>query len=71
MKYKLSKLGNMKDNFILGKIYKIFPYNNNYDEIFDDFGFKHIVNTHGNKFNESFINLNKERKDKLTQIECI
>ena len=71
MKYKLTKLTNLKGNFTLGRIYKIFPYNNNFDEIYDDFGLKHIVNIHSNSFDDHFLNINIERKEKLIQIGCI
>ena len=68
MKYKLIKTTKITGQFTIDKIYHIFPYKENLFMIFDDSGQKHILNIVKDNFNEHFISVNKERKEKLIQI---
>lgn len=72
MKYKLTKkTEKLQGRFTVGKIYQTKSYLSN-DKIFmliDDAGRKHLIDIEKSYFKEYFLNINKERKEKLLQIE--
>lgn len=72
MKYKLKKnSNNLQGRFTVGAIYKTKPYSldDRFCVLVDDNGKKHLINTTKPNFQEHFLNVNKERKEKLIQIE--
>jgi len=71
-KYKLKKITDkLQGNFQIGNIYKAQPYapDIKFSVLIDDNGQRHLINTNKPNFDEHFLNVNKERKDKLIQIE--
>jgi len=72
MKYKLKKHSQkLQGKFTIGGIYKTQPYSpdTNFYVLQDDSGKPHLINTKKSNFKECFLNINKERKEKLLQIE--
>ncbi len=72
MKYKLKKISSkLQGNFTLGGIYNAQIYSPDIKlcVLVDDDGQKHLINIKKPNFGEHFLNVNKERKDKLIQIE--
>lgn len=72
MKYKLKKNSSkLQGTFTVGVIYKTKPYStfDNVRILVDDIGKKHLVDIDKVNFQDHFLNINKERKNKLIQIE--
>ena len=72
MRYKLKKITEkLQGNFKIGGIYKAQPYapDLKLSVLIDDNGQRHLINTKKSNFKEHFLNINKERKEKLIQIE--
>jgi len=72
MKYKLTKkTEKLQGRFTVGRVYKTKPYSSNEKlcVLIDDDGRKHLTDIEKSNFQEHFLNINKERKEKLIQIE--
>jgi len=72
MKYKLKKHSeNLQGRFTVGGIYKAQPYSpdTRFCILEDDNKQKHLINIKKLNFEEHFLSVNKERKEKLIQIE--
>ena len=74
MKYKLIKIPTyLRGKFTFGNIYKVEMYNplnpNQYRLISDDINKEYVVNIETKLFNEHFLNVKEERREKLIKIE--
>ncbi len=73
-KFKLKlKSNNLLGRFTIDKIYHIFTYNKKLNIVKDDLGTIRLIDTTKMNFTAHFVNVNKERKQKLIIIEdkCI